>query len=89
VVVDAVKEPIRPLAGVNVVVCLNEEKSGKKFQEKPKKGLDRADIVRDVRLPGWCQWVEATLSSNPIRIENKAKNPWLGLGQPDPALARS
>jgi len=34
-----VKKPIRPLAGVNVVVCLNEEKGGKNFKENPKKGL--------------------------------------------------
>jgi len=47
VVVKAVKKPKRPLAGVNVMVCLKEEKGGKQFQEKPKKGLDRADIVRD------------------------------------------
>ena len=46
-VVEAVKKPIRPLAGVNVMVCLKEEKGGKQFQEKPKKGLDRADIVRE------------------------------------------
>jgi hypothetical protein len=50
VVVEAVKKRIRPLAGVNVVVCLTTEKGGKKFQEKPQKGLDRADIVRDGRL---------------------------------------
>ena len=31
------------------MVCLKEEKGGKQFQEKPKKGLDRADIVRDDR----------------------------------------
>jgi len=49
VVVKAVKKPIRPLAGVNVMVCLKEEKGGKQFQEKPKKGLDRADVVRDDR----------------------------------------
>jgi len=47
VVVDAVKKPTRPLAGVNVVVCSKEEKGGKKISRKPQKGLDRADIVRD------------------------------------------
>jgi hypothetical protein len=47
VVVEAVKKLIRPLAGVNVVVCLKKEKGGKKFQEKTQKRLDRADIVRD------------------------------------------
>jgi hypothetical protein len=51
VVVEAVKKRIRPLAGVKIVVCFKTGKGGKKFQEKPKKGLDRADIVRDGRLP--------------------------------------
>jgi hypothetical protein len=45
VVVDAEvnKEQGRPLFGVNGEVC-------KKVVQKKKKGLDRADIVRDVRL---------------------------------------
>jgi hypothetical protein len=49
VVVDAVKKPTRPLAGVNAVVCLKQEKGRKKLSGKPQKGLDRADIVRDYR----------------------------------------
>ena len=44
-VVEAVKKPTRPLAGVNVVVCLKEEKGGKKFQEKPQKGLTRPTLL--------------------------------------------
>jgi hypothetical protein len=48
-VVEAVKKPIRPLDGVNVDVCLTEEKVAKEFQENRKKQLDRADIVRDGR----------------------------------------
>jgi hypothetical protein len=46
VVVDAEvnREQGRPLFGVNGEVC-------KKSCEKKKKGLDRADIVRDVGLP--------------------------------------
>ena len=46
-VVDAEvnKEQGRPLFGVNEEVC-------KKVVQKKKKGLDRADIVRDVRLKG-------------------------------------
>jgi hypothetical protein len=39
VVVEAVKKLIRPLAGVNVVVCLKGEKGGKKNSRKPQKGL--------------------------------------------------
>ena len=44
-VVDAEvnKEQGRPLFGVNGEVC-------KKVVQKKKKGLDRADIVRDVRM---------------------------------------
>jgi hypothetical protein len=52
VVVEAVKKPIRPLAGVKVVVCLQEEKRWQELSRKTPKRLDRADIVRDGRLPG-------------------------------------
>jgi hypothetical protein len=38
-----------------------------------KKVFDTADIVRDVRLSGWSQWVDATLKSNPTCVGNKAE----------------
>jgi hypothetical protein len=41
-------EPIRPLFGVNGVVCPKKEK---REQKNTKKFLTRAGIVRDVRFP--------------------------------------
>jgi hypothetical protein len=53
VVVDAEgqRKPTRPLAGVNGEVRVKKEKSCGKKEKKTKKRLDRADILRDVRLP--------------------------------------
>jgi hypothetical protein len=49
VVVDAEgqRKRTRPLSGVNGEVC----KKRKEICKKKKKSLDRADILRDVRLP--------------------------------------
>jgi hypothetical protein len=74
VVVDAVKKPTRPLAGVNAVVCLKQEKGRKKLSGKPQKGLDRADIVRDYRLcdfpgvgqSGWQTGLEWSFETKPF-----------------------
>ena len=35
---------------MNAVVCSKKKKGDKKLEERTKKGLDRADIVRDYRL---------------------------------------
>ncbi len=37
-------------SGANAVVCSKKKKGDKKFEEKTKKVLDRADIVRDFRF---------------------------------------
>jgi hypothetical protein len=48
---------------VNAVVCSKKKKSDKNAGKKTKKGLDRADIVRDFRLRDYSDGMRRPVSA--------------------------